>query len=365
MTSRRLHTRYQQDQALLPTGWHWFGLTLLFVFVLWFPFAANDYWLQIGSQAMVAIVGAVALMILTGFAGQISLGHAAFLAVGAYTAAILGERLGLPFWLALPAAGMVSAAVGLLVGPFALRLEGLYLAIVTLGLLFLVDHVLLSVPSLTHGVSGMPVPMHTTFPQPGAEVSVFGDFRDLVRIAGVDLRIEQKNFLVFLLIAVMVVLFAVRLKRSSTGRAMLAVRDHDLAAAVLGVSPARTKIIAFGISSFLAGVAGAMLAYRIGYITVSPPFNLTLSIDYVAMIVLGGIGTVLGAVLGALAFVVLHPLAEKLGAFLGLGEYLSSSQQATLLFTVLVIGFLLFEPLGLVGIWLRIKRYFMAWPFRY
>lgn len=365
MRSRRLHTRYQQDMALLPTGWHKLGLVLVIAGVLWFPLVANDYWLQIGSSALIAVVGAVALMVLTGFAGQISLGHAAFLAVGAYTAAIVGQRFGMPFWLAIPAAGAMAAAIGLAIGPFALRLEGLYLAIVTIGLLFLVDHVLLSLPKLTNGVTGMAVPMHSWFPQEGADVSPFGDFHDRVLFLGVELRFEQKAFLVFLFVAALVVLFAVRLKRSSTGRAMFAVRDHDLAAAVLGVRPARTKIVAFGISSFLAGVAGAMLAFRVGYINVNPPFNLTMSIDYVAMIVLGGIGTVLGAVLGALAFIVLRPLAEKAGAGLGLGEHLTSDQQATFVFTLVVMAFLLFEPMGLVGIWQRIKRYFQAWPFRY
>jgi branched-chain amino acid transport system permease protein len=363
--TRRLHTRYEQALALLPTGWHKLGLALLFAFVLAFPLWASDHWLQIGTHALVAVVGAVALMVLTGFAGQISLGHAAFLALGAYTAAILGERFGLPFWLAIPAAGLVAAAVGLLIGPFALRLEGLYLAIVTLGLLFVVDHVLLSLPELTHGVSGMAVPMHTWFPPEDAPAWSLGDFYEPTTVAGLELRFEQKTFLVFLGIAALVVLFAVRLKRSSTGRAMFAVRDHDLAAAVLGVNPARTKIVAFGLSSFLAGVAGAMFAFQAYYITVSPPFNLAMSIDYVAMIVLGGIGTVLGAVLGALAFVVLHPLAEQLGTLLGLGEVLTSSQRATLLFTLVVMAFLLFEPLGLAGVWLRIKRYFLAWPFRY
>jgi branched-chain amino acid transport system permease protein len=362
---RRLHTRYQHGSALFPTGWHKLGLLVVVASVLVFPLLANDYWLQVGSHALIAVVGAVALMVLTGFAGQISLGHAAFLALGAYTAAVLGERYGVPFWMAIPAAGAVAAAVGLLIGPFALRLEGLYLAIVTLGLLFLVNHVLLSLPQLTHGVSGMAVPMNTWFPPEDTPEWALGDFYDPTTLFGVELRFEQKIYLVFLVISALVVLLAVRLKRSSTGRAMFAVRDHDLAAAVLGVHPARTKIIAFGISSFLAGVAGAMFAYQTYYITVSPPFDLALSIDYVAMIVLGGIGTVLGAVLGALAFVVFHPLAEKLGRALGLGEILSSDQQATLLFTLVVMGFLLFEPLGLVGVWQRIKRYFQAWPFRY
>lgn len=145
----------------------------------------------------------------------------------------------------------------------------------------------------------------------------------------------------------------------------MAVRDHDLAAAVLGISPARTKIIAFGISSFFAGVAGAMFAYQQPVLTVNPPFNLEMSVQYIAMIVLGGIGTVFGAVWGGIAFAALSPLLEHLGGALPYISELTSAQQSTLLFSLLVIGFLVLEPLGLYGIWLRIKRYFMAWPFRY
>lgn len=363
MPARPLATRYEDDLGLFRSRWQKAGVLIVAAAALWFPFWVGDHWLQVGNAALVAVVGAVALMILTGFTGQISLGHAAFLALGAYTVAVLGERFGVPFWLALPAAGLVSAAVGLIVGPFALRLEGLYLAIVTLGLLFLVDHVLLSLPSVTHGVSGISVPLHTWFPGPGA--SKLGDFWDPTAIWGVTLRFEQKLYFVFLAVAALVALAAKNLQRSNTGRALMAVRDHDLAAAILGVHPAKTKVIAFGVSSFFAGVAGGMFACKATYITVSPPFDLNMSIQYIAMIVLGGIGTVFGAVAGALAFVFLHPIAEKLGATIGLGKFLSSDQQATLIFALIVIGFLIFEPWGLAGIWLRIKRYFQTWPFKH
>lgn len=146
---------------------------------------------------------------------------------------------------------------------------------------------------------------------------------------------------------------------------MMAVRDSDLAAEALGVSPARTKILAFGLSSFLAGVAGGMFAYQQQYITVEPPFDLLMSVQYIAMIVLGGIGTVGGAVMGALAYVVLTPLAEMLGRELPIISTLSSAQQSTLLFSVLVILVLVIEPLGLYGAYLKLKRYFPGWPFRY
>jgi branched-chain amino acid transport system permease protein len=142
------------------------------------------------------------------------------------------------------------------------------------------------------------------------------------------------------------------------------VRDHDLAASALGVNPARTKILAFGISSFIAGMAGAMYGMQQQYITVDP-FNLNMSVEFIAMIVLGGIGSVFGAIAGAVAFSMLRPLAEDLGAVLPYIKQLSSAQQSTVLFTILVVAFLVIEPLGLHGIYLRLKRYFAAWPFRY
>ena len=362
--ARPLRTRYEDDLALFPDTWHKRALALVVVFLVAFPFLADARWLTVGNLALLSIVGAVALMILTGFAGQISLGHAAFLALGAYTTAVLGHHAHLPFWLALPAGGLVAAVVGLAVGPFALRLEGLYLAIVTLGLIFLVNHVLLSLPQWTGGVSGTPVPMHTGFTAAEA-ADDFGNFGESLTLGPLTVVFEQKLYFVFLLITSLTVLFAVRLRRSNTGRAMMAVRDHDLAAAALGVPPSAVKIRAFALSSFFAGLAGGMFACQQQYITIEPPFDLTLSVQYIAMIVLGGMGTVFGAVAGALAYVILTPLAEATARHLPLLRDLTSAQQSTLLFSVLVIAVLLFEPLGLYGLWLRTKRYFAAWPFRY
>jgi len=364
MPTRALVTRYEQDQQLFPDLWHKVGLVLGASLALVYPFVADAQWMTVGNLALVTIVGAVAMMILTGFAGQISLGHAAFLAVGAFTAAILGEQFHTPFWLAMPLAGLAAAAVGLAVGPFALRLKGLYLAIVTIGLLFLVHHLLRSVPDLTHSYTGISVPMHIWFTaaEDGSNLNALNRTWQWGRL---EVTFARKLYFVYLAIALAVVWMAKNLRRSPTGRAMIAVRDHDLAASALGVNPARTKITAFGLSSFFAGIAGAMFAYQQQYITIEPPFDLNMSIQYIAVIVLGGIGTVFGAVAGAIAFVVLSPLAEAVGDHLPLVNRLTSAQQSTLLFSLLVIGFLVFEPLGLFGLWLRIKRYFAAWPFRY
>jgi branched-chain amino acid transport system permease protein len=347
MPNRPLAVRYEDDFRLLAGRWERIGLALLLVLVIAYPFVASTNWITVANLALVGIVGSVALMILTGFTGQISLGHAAFLAIGAYTTGILGTQFALPFWLLLPVSGLAAAAVGLAIGPFALRLEGLYLAIVTIGLAFLTNHVLLSFPEWTGGLAGLAVPVHLGF---GTEATFLS---------------ERALYAIFLVIAVLTVLAARNLARSNTGRAMMAVRDHDVAAAVMGVNPARAKITAFALSSFFAGIAGSMFALQQQFITVDPPFNLLLSVQYIAMIVLGGIGTVFGAVAGALAFVFLSPVLEIIGRATPGLDQLSSSLQSTLLFALLVIGCLVFEPLGLYGLWLRVKRYFMAWPFRY
>ncbi len=358
MPTKKLVTSYEQDLKLFPDMWHKVGLIAALAFLLVFPMVASAKWVTIANLTATSIVGAIGLMILTGFAGQISLGHAAFLAVGAYTVAVLGNEFQVPWWLGMPLAGMAAALVGLAIGPFALRLRGLYLAIVTIGLLFLVAHVLHSFGDITGGVSGIAVPMYTglgdaTFDAPWE----FGDY---------EIPFEKKLYLVYVTIAVGAALVSKNIQRSDLGRAMIAVRDHDLAAAVLGVNPARTKIIAFALSSFFAGVAGAMFAYQQQYITIEPPFDLNMSVQYIAMIVLGGIGTTFGAVAGAIGFTVISPLAESVGRHIPfLSENLTSAQQSTVLFAVVVCLFLIYEPLGLLGFWLRIKRYFSAWPFKY
>lgn len=367
MPTRPLVTRYEDDLRLFPDRWHKIGFAIAIPIVLGLPFVATPQWLTVGNLALIAVVGAVGMMLLTGFSGQISLGHAAFLALGAYTTAVLGEQLGVPFWLGIPAAGVVAALVGLAIGPFALRLEGLYLAIVTLGLLFLVNHLLHSLPSLTHGAMGIAVAMHVWFPAQGA--SALGTFTQASHLGPLELTFERKLYFVFLAIAIATTYAAKNVQRSNTGRAMMAVRDHDIAASVMGVHPARAKIVSFGLSSFFAGVAGGMFACQQQFITIEPPFDLNMSVQYIAIIVLGGVGTVFGAVWGAIVFVVLSPLAETLFEALRphlpmLGA-LSSAQQATLLFSLVVVGMLIFEPLGLLGFWLRCKRYFAAWPFRY
>jgi branched-chain amino acid transport system permease protein len=358
MPTKPLSVRYEDDLRLLASRWRQAGMVLAVLFALVFPLRASSLWLTLGAEILVFMVGAVGLMILTGFTGQISLGHAAFIGIGGYTAAILGGTFGVPFWLIIPVAGLLAAAVGLAVGPFALRLKGLYLAIVTLGLVFLVAHVLRSFPEWTGGLSGLAVPMLWWFD--GPTVSTLD-----VSILGTQLSSAILKYYIFLVVAALAVLFATNLRRSHTGRAMAAVRDRDVAAAVMGVDVARTKYAAFGVSSFLAGVAGAMFAWEAQFLTIDATVNLIISIEYIAIIVIGGIGTVVGAVLGSIAFVVLGQLADAFLGELPLLAELSSAQRRNSFQAILVAAFLIVEPFGLYGIWLRIKFYFMAWPFRY
>lgn len=360
MPTRPLVTRYEDDLSLFPDLWHKVGLVLGLAVALWFPFWVSASWLTVGNHALIAIVGSIGLMILTGFAGQISLGHAAFLAIGGFATAVLGTRWQLPFWLILPLAGLLATAVGLAAGVFALRLRGLYLAIVTLGLLYIVAHVIDSSQTLSRFGEAR-APMYVWFGQSDADMR---DVYDRMVYGPVTLGWDQKLYFIFLAIAAAVAWMARNLARSNAGRAMMAVRDHDLAAAALGVNPARAKILAFAISSFLAGVAGAMFALQQRTITVEY-FDLAVSIDYIAMIVLGGIGSVFGAIAGAIAFVFLRKLIQILGPEIPWVGDLPTGLQTGVLFSILVIAVLVIEPLGIWGLWMRLKRYFMAWPFRY
>jgi len=362
MPTKPLTTKYSDELKLFPDMWHRVGIVVISVAIILVPIVANAHWLNIANNALIAVVGAVGMMVLTGFAGQVSLGHAAFLAVGAYGAAIFSLELGLPFWLCVPISGLLAALVGLSVGPFALRLEGLYLAIVTIGLMFLVEHTLRNGLEMAYGKDYLSVPMHSFFSEAGH--TGLGDFRSPWRIGDLVIDADRKIYIVFTVIAGLVVWMGKNLQRSNSGRAMMAVRDGELASAALGVHGARAKMTAFGISSFIAGVAGAMYAFAHPVLTLEP-FGLKMSVDFIAMVVLGGIGTMFGAVWGALAFTVLQPVAELLGGVLPFPASFTSEHQSVLIFFPTLCLFLIFEPFGLLGIWLRLKRYFMAWPFRY
>lgn len=373
MPSRPIPTRHLDLLALHPGRWARASLVALAVFLaLVVPMAIGNRWIgaswvSVALEAQIFVVGAVGLMLLTGVTGQISLGHAGFLAVGGFTAAAAGVHWGLPWWLVLPLAGTTSALVGLLVGPFALRLKGLYLAIVTLGLVFIIQHVLLRWTTVSGGTRGTAVPMWGSFVGAWDGGSVLTS-RGAVGAQSYDLGIlvvdrNVQIYLIFLAITVTSTVVARNILRTRTGRAMAAVGGSDVAAAVLGIEVGRVKSQAFALSSFYAGMAGAMLAWKQTFLTVNPPFDLHMSMEFVAMIFVGGIGTVLGAVVGALLFALGRPLAARLAESpLVESTPLQEGDVTLLVFSVAVVLFIVFEPQGLRGIWLRIRRYFTTWP---
>ena len=356
---------YKDDLRLFKTRWSRLGVIALLVFMFVFPLSyTDDFWLHVLNAAGIVAIGAIGLNLLTGFAGQVSLGHAFFVGVGAYTAVYFGGQKGWPLPLWLLAAVVVGGLIGGIVGPFALRLRGNYLAVVSLGLVFLGIHVFKNWESVTGGPGGTAVtPPLTLGPIDFTELELFGQTYSR----------DQSFFLLVWPLVAIVALLAKNIVRTRPGRAMQAVRDRDVAAEVIGVSLARYKIGAFVLSSALASLAGALFGAFQQFVTPENSFNLEVSIIYIAVIIVGGVGTIFGSILGALFIAGLPPLIEEYATSIplissitgnGAGQ-LSLASLNQLIFGIVIILFLVLEPHGLAGIWFRIKGYFRAWPFSY
>ncbi len=326
-----------------PTLWSWVGILLAALLI--FPLLAGSFFIGLATTVAIAAIGAVGLNLLTGVAGQISLGQAGFLAAGAYTTGLLIADYGWPPELALVAAGIVSAFLSLLVGVPSLRLKGLYLAITTLAFSFIVTHFLLYAESVTHGPYGVRIE-DTRF--------LFLDFSSQVQL-----------YYLVLAVAVLTVLAALNIMRTRVGRAFTAIRDHDVAARVMGVNLAGYKLVAFMTSSFMVGIAGGLMTFQFRFINVDL-FNLLLSVEALAMIIVGGLGSIAGSILGAV-FIVLLPeamreamdlLPASLTAMLSTYVY----EMRGLLTGLAIIVMLRIEPYGLIGLWRDLKRYWSHWP---
>jgi branched-chain amino acid transport system permease protein len=360
-----LYTSYGSEMALLNTTSKRVAVAALLAFAVVAPFVFTDTFLQKLAIAAAAAIGAIGLGLVTGYAGQVSLGHAFFMAIGAYTAAVISGEPNrrvvgygieeILVW--LPAAGIVAAVAGAIVAPLATRLRGLYLAIVTLGLVFIGQHVFQQLSNITGG---------TNIGRPAPAPSLFGQ---KLYVTGGGFTREQKLFWLMLGLLVVFAVLARNLARSRIGRAFTAIRDRDIAAGVIGVNLARYKTIAFAVSSFYAGCAGALFYVVAGFF-VPESFDLAMSVQFIAMVLIGGAGTISGAILGAYFIVLLPTVTRELPAYV---PFISDSntdsfnvfQLETVLYGALIIVFLIFEPRGLFGIWLRIRNYWKAWPFSY
>jgi branched-chain amino acid transport system permease protein len=342
--------KYEQEITIFETdfGRLWLLIGIFFLFTI-VPFISSPYFLHVLNMVGIASIAAVGLNILIGYTGQISLGHGAFIGVGAYAAAILATSANMPFLLTLPLAGLISALVGMIFGIPSGRLKGLYLTIATLAGQIIVEYVLIHWESLTKGTMGITLPSPSVF---GFELSGDLDF----------------FFLIFISLVLMV-LISVNLMRTKFGRAFIAIRDNDRAAEGMGIPIFRYKLLSFGISSFYAGFAGALWAYYMVSIT-SEPFNLGLSVEYIAMVIIGGLGSITGSIFGAVFITFLNEILRWLtDIMMNMGIFTQSGLNVAPLreffFGMAIILFILLEPRGLAEIWRIIRSKFRLWPFSY
>lgn len=360
-----LYTDYRQDMALFNTRSKLVGTLVLIAVAASLPLILQDDSLAILGSGLVLAIGAIGLNLLTGYAGQVSLGHAFFVGIGAYTAALLagdpeGRYLGLGInevliW--MPISGLVAAAFGIVVAPIATRLRGLYLAIVTLGLVFIGEYFFSEWRELSGG-AGIGRDAARPFLM-GTELT--GD--------GASFTEEQKLFWFFLAVLIVLGVLARNLARSKIGRAFSAVRDRDVAAGVMGVELSRYKLIAFTVSSFYAGICGSLLFVGVGQFSPSQ-FGLLMSVQFIAMVLIGGVATVSGSIMGALLIASLPRIASELPGLLPFVSSLPTEhpnvfEVEQIAYGVLIIAFLLFEPRGLYGIWMRLRTYWKSFPFSY
>jgi branched-chain amino acid transport system permease protein len=338
---------YLSDEAIFQSLPVKFFLTIFFLFLLIFPFMANAYLLYMANMIGFAVIGAVGLNLLTGFTGQISLGHSAFIGVGAYTSAILITRYGISFWISLPIAGLVSALAGMIIGLPSFRVKGLYLCIATLASQFIFEFIFVHWESVTNGITGIHIPP----PQ-------IGSFK---------FATERDFYWITLFFAILAVGYARNLVRSRMGRAFVAIRDRDLSAEIIGINLLHYKLSSFAISSFYAGITGALWMSFLKVVT-PEHFPFILSIQFLAMVIIGGMGSVLGSIFGAVFMTIIPELLNYITGVVkmqapGYEQFFIPLKEVV--FGGLIIVFLIFEPKGLAEIWNRVKNFFRLWPFSY
>ena len=342
--------RYDQELTVFSTDfgrlWAGIGLLLLFAFV---PLIASPYMMYIFNMIGIAAIAAIGLNILIGFTGQISLGHGAFFGVGAYAGAIFATTLQMPMFLSLPAAGLVTAGIGMIFGIPSGRLKGLYLTIATLAGQFIIEYLLIHWEFLTKGTMGITLPP--------------------VRIPGLPVMGDVGFYYIIFIALAGMVWMAINLMRTRYGRAFIAIRDNDRAAEGMGIPIFPYKLLSFGISSFYAGFAGALWAFYMGSIT-AEPFNLGLSVEYIAMVIIGGMGSISGSIFGAV-FITLLNESLRFGTELLMNTGIVSQSGLNVaplrefVFGLAIVLFILLEPRGLAELWRIIRSGFRLWPFSY
>ena len=333
-------THYHQDVRLFKHKGQIFWYAALAVLLLAMPWLMPEYYVSQLVFIWIYAIVSVGLMILVGFTGQVSIGHAAFLAMGAYTEGYL-QQLGWPFALSLTFAALVSGITGIIVGLPALRVKGMYLAIATLAFGFIVEEGITRAESITGGSSGLML--------------------DPLQVFGLAIDSEQSMYYLCLIILVLCVLGVMNLLRSPTGRAFVAIRDSEISAQSMGINLAYYKTTAFAISAAITGIAGALYAHKLRFIT-PDQFTFLQSIELLIILVVGGVGSIYGAIFGAAFWFSVQQFIVLAKDWLPPAIAQQTGLQPTV-FGIILIAFILFEPMGLYGRWLKVRTYFQLFPF--
>jgi len=338
---------YQQDKAVIRTKTQWLLAAFVVAFAFSLPFILSDHLLHTISMMGVYIIATLGLQILTGLAGQLSIGHAAFMAVGAFSSGLLASRLGLNFWIAWPCGAIMAGIVGLFFGLPSLRVKGYYLVMTTLAAQYIIEYGLLRFPNVTGGFQGVFVPPAT-----------LGD---------INFHKVQNIYYLILISLIIATVLVLNLKRNKLGRAFIAIRDNDLAAEVMGISLTRYKLLAFFLSCFFAGAAGGLFGQLYGSI-VPLQFTIMQSVWFIGYLLVGGLGSTLGPFLGV---IVIEGLSEAMTVGVSsLGEIWPETlgfipSLRNMLFGIIIALFLIFEPRGLAHRWEIVKSWYRLWPFSY
>lgn len=345
---------YREDERIFRTRFMraWFVILFILLAVVFvlslLGIGANEYHYFIGNLILVHLIAAIGLQLLVGFTGLLSLGHAAFMGVGAYTSALLITKLGCPFLLAVLLAGLVASLFGIIVGIPSLRIKGFYLMVATLAFQFVIEYLIIHWDGLTRGIRGIEMPTP--------------------RIFGISLEDHQAFFLFALGMTIFLMWGAKNIIRSKMGRAFVAIRDNDVSAEIIGISVFRYKLLSFALSSFYAGVAGALFASLLRT-AIPEDYAFHRSIIFLAMVLVGGLGRLVGTIFGVIFITLVPVLLDLLVSYLAFAFdpnftiYLGPVKE--LVFGGFIILFIIFEPDGLVGIWIKIRDYFKIWPLPY
>jgi len=340
-------TGYNQELAIIRTRLQWVLLIAFLLLMVGLPLYAGPYLLRIVCGIGITAVAVLGLNILIGYCGQISLGHAAFVATGAYASAILTTKLGVSFWLALPCAGICAALTGIIFGLPALRIKGLHLALTTLAAHYIIMYAISHATNITGGTAGIQATRPNFF--------------------GISLEPLKSYYYVILAITIIMTFFSRNFLRTKIGRSFVAIRDNDKAAEIMGINLASYKILAFALGCFYAGIAGSLWAH---YAEVIDPdhFLLTHSIWYVGMLIVGGMGSNAGVFFGVIFLRLIEVMATEIGPILANLPLLSvgvAASFAQFIFGLIIILFLVYEPRGLAHRWEVFKTSYRMWPFPY